>query len=156
MESEGNIMKRILISACLLGVPCRYDGKAKPYISLEKLLQHGIEAIPVCPECDGGLTTPRVPAERLADRVMTRDGKDVTEAYRCGARHALALAEKNGCTHALLKERSPSCGGHEIYDGSFTGRLIPGAGVTAELLVGNGIVVFGESDLSDLLLQLSD
>lgn len=136
---------KILVSACLLGVRCRYDGKSKPHPAVERLLeQHTL--IPVCGEILGGLPTPRVSAERQGERVVTADGRDVTAAYRRGAEEVLRLAERYGCTAAILKERSPSCGSGRIYDGTFTGTLTDGWGVTAELLRDHGICVIGESE----------
>jgi len=107
--------------------------------------------IPVCPEVIGGLPTPRVPAERIGDRVLTKDGRDVTAEYQKGAQEALKLAQMTGCTHALLKERSPSCGCGEIYDGTFSGTKVPGDGVTTALFKENNIQVFGESRLAELI-----
>ena len=145
---------RILVSACLLGVNCRYDGKNGCRDEVLKLLRE-YELIPVCPEVLGGLPTPRPPAERLPDgRVVTREGKDVTAEYRSGAEQALALARKQGCVLAVLKERSPSCGRGRIYDGTFSRTLIPGSGVAAQLLEENGILVYGESQLEELLDRL--
>lgn len=136
---------KILVSACLLGVRCRYDGKSKPHPAVERLMeQHTL--IPVCGEIFGGLPTPRVSAERQGERVVTADGCDVTAAYRRGAEEVLRLAERYGCTAAILKERSPSCGSGRIYDGTFTGTLTDGWGVTAELLRDHGICVIGESE----------
>ena len=136
---------KILVSACLLGVRCRYDGKSKPHPAVERLMeQHTL--IPVCGEILGGLPTPRVSAERQGERVVTADGCDVTAAYRRGAEEVLRLAERYGCTAAILKERSPSCGSGRIYDGTFTGTLTDGWGVTAELLRDHGICVIGESE----------
>lgn len=143
-------MDKLLISACLLGMPCRYDGRSKPIVGIERL-QAQYELIPVCPEQLGGLPTPRKPSERSGDRVVMTDGTDVTVQYQQGARAALALCLQAGCTAAVLKERSPSCGSGEIYDGSFTHKLISGDGVTAELLKKNGIAVYGESELDALL-----
>ncbi len=152
---KGEIMVKILVSACLLGVPCRYDGAGKAEPHIEKLKQRGHTLIPVCPEVLGGLPTPRPPAERLPDgRVVTREGKDVTAEYRSGAEQALALARKQGCVLAVLKERSPSCGRGRIYDGTFSRTLIPGSGVAAQLLEENGIPVYGESQLEELLERL--
>lgn len=134
----------ILVSACLLGVPCRYDGKSVPCPAVAALSgRHKL--IPVCPEVLGGLNTPRTPAERSGSRVITRDGDDVTKAYLAGAKAALETAKKFGCRYAVLKEHSPSCGTGKIYDGTFSGRLISGSGVAAELLSGSGITVVGES-----------
>lgn len=136
---------KILVSACLLGVRCRYDGKSKPHPAVERLLeQHTL--IPVCGEILGGLPTPRVSAERQGARVVTADGRDVTAAYRRGAEEVLRLAKLYGCKAAILKERSPSCGSGRIYDGTFTGTLTDGWGVTAELLRDHGICVIGESE----------
>ena len=136
---------KILVSACLLGVRCRYDGKSKPHPAVERLMeQHTL--IPVCGEILGGLPTPRVSAERQGARVVTADGRDVTAAYRRGAEEVLRLAERYGCKAAILKERSPSCGSSRIYDGTFTGTLTDGWGVTAELLRDHGICVIGESE----------
>lgn len=137
---------KILISACLLGVACRYDGKSKVCEDVLKLRERH-ELIPVCPECYGGLATPRAPAERQDDWVRTREGADVTSEYQRGAEETLRLARLFGCRYAVLKERSPSCGSGEIYDGTFTGTLQPGDGVAAQLLKDNGITVLGESQI---------
>lgn len=145
---------RILVSACLLGVSCRYDGKSKPHPAV-LALQGQHQLIPVCGEIFGGLPTPRTPAERVGDRVLTEDGRDVTQEYHRGAEEVLALARRLDCKVALLKERSPSCGIGEIYDGSFTRTLTAGDGVTAELLRASGIAVFGESRLADLAEYLN-
>lgn len=143
---------RILISACLLGVSCRYDGASKP-IDAEKIekLKAKFELIPVCPESLGGLHCPRDPAERIGDKVISCNGADVTVQYKRGARESLYLAELFDCKIALLKERSPSCGKGQIYDGTFSGNLREGDGVTAELLTANGIAVYGESQIDELL-----
>ena len=143
---------RLLISACLLGCRCRYDGasKTQPWVAA---LAERYELVPVCPEQLGGLPTPREPSERRADTVVSRSGADVTAQFRRGAEQALHLARLYGCKAAVLKERSPSCGSGEVYDGTFSGRLTPGDGVTAALLKANGIAVYGESDLDALLAQ---
>lgn len=145
---------RVQVSACLLGARCRYDGASKPLPGLERLLD-AIDPVPVCPEQLGGLPTPRTPAERCGDRVVTRDGTDVTAQYERGAQEALRLAQLTGCTLALLKEKSPSCGCGRIYDGTHTGTLTGGNGVTAELLLQNGVRVFGETQLEELLDSLA-
>ena len=139
----------ILVSACLLGCPCRYDSavKADPRV-LSLMERHTL--IPVCPEQLGGLPTPRLPSERREGGVFDRGGKNVTPQYRQGAEEVLRLARLYGCTHAVLKERSPSCGSGQIYDGSFSHVLVPGSGVAAELLAQNGITVLGESQ-ADIL-----
>lgn len=143
---------RILVSACLLGVSCRYDGQSKAYRAAEELCRRH-EVVPVCPEIMGGLPTPRTPAERQGARVTAKDGADVTAQYRRGAEEVLRLAEKLGCTAAVLKERSPSCGSGVIYDGSFSGTVTGGWGVAAELLRQNGIRVLGETELEDFLQE---
>ena len=143
-------MDKLLISACLLGIPCRYDGKNKPLSGIERLREK-YELIPVCPEQLGGLPTPRTPSERREGRVVMADGTDVTAQYHKGARTALELCQRGGCIAAVLKERSPSCGSGEIYDGTFTHTVISGDGVTAGLLKKNGIKVYGESELDALL-----
>ena len=142
-------MDKLLVSACLLGSPCRYDGESKPLAGIERL-RETYELVPVCPEQEGGLPTPRTPSERRGEAVVMQDGTDVTAQYRRGAEAALKLCRREGCAAALLKERSPSCGSGSIYDGSFTHTLIPGDGVTAELLRQNGVRIYGESEL-DLL-----
>ena len=134
----------ILVSACLLGCPCRYDGTAKADPRVMALMERHT-LIPVCPEQLGGLPTPRLPSERREGGVFDRGGKDVTVRYRQGAEEVLRLARLYGCTHAVLKERSPSCGSVQIYNGSFSHVLVPGSGVAAELLAQNGITVLGES-----------
>ena len=141
---------RLLISACLLGCRCRYDGASKAHPLAEELARRHT-LIPVCPEQLGGLPTPRPPAERRGGLVVTRDGHDVTAQYRRGAEEALALCRGLGCEAAVLKERSPSCGRGVVYDGTFTGALIPGDGVAAELLSAHGIPVYGESQIEELL-----
>ena len=140
----------ILVSACLLGCACRYDGRSKPYPLAQELAKRGL-AVPVCPEQLGGLTTPRLPSERQGERVVMQDGRDVTEEYRRGAAETLRLAELYGCTAAVLKERSPSCGCGRVYDGTVTGTLTEGDGVTAEVLKARGIRVYGESEIETVL-----
>lgn len=135
----------LLVSACLAGIPCRWDGEEKGEDPIVELVRRG-EAILVCPEQLGGLTTPRSPSELRDGRVVSREGRDVTEEFRRGAEIALAVAERYGCTEAILKARSPSCGSGRIYDGSFSGRLVSGDGVTAALLKARGIRVYSEEE----------
>ena len=152
----GMVMKpRILVSACLLGVNCRYDGGGKEIPGIDALMERA-ELIPVCPEILGGLPTPRVPSERVGDRVLARDGRDVSAAFERGAGEALKLAKLFGARLALLKERSPSCGAGQIYDGSFGGGLVPGDGVAAQLLKANGVSVYGESRIRELIDVLKE
>lgn len=134
------------VSACLLGIPCRYDGQSQPCPELLPLWNHHT-FLPVCPEMMGGLAVPRVPAERQGEMVITREGRDVTNAYRQGAKRTLALLKQQGCSCILLKENSPSCGCGRIYDGTFSGILAWGNGVTAQLLQENGIQIFGECQI---------
>lgn len=138
----------ILISACLLGQYCRYDGKTKVYPQVQNLLgRDDIHLIPVCPEQCGGLATPRPAAERQGKRVVTANGSDVTAQYQRGAEAALYWARLFHCTKAILKEKSPSCGHGQIYDGTFSRTLTVGDGVTAALLRAKGLEIIGESDL---------
>ena len=144
--------EKLLISACLLGFCCKYDGGTNtlPADTLAAL-RATYELIPVCPETAGGLPIPRAPIERRGGRVLSREGNDVTNEYEQGALLALALAERFGCRRALLKERSPSCGAGEIYDGSFSHTRVPGDGVAAEALRRAGLTLCGESELQKLL-----
>ncbi len=142
----------ILVSACLMGVKVRYDGGGALNEAVQSLMDRH-HLIPVCAEVFGGLTTPRVPAERAGGRVIARNGQDVTEAYQRGAEEISRLAALYGCTWAILKERSPSCGHGRIYDGSFTGTLTEGNGVLAERLIEMGLRVVGESELPALIEQ---
>lgn len=138
-------MENLLISACLLGFECKYSGGSNK-LSDERIeaLKKEYRLIPVCPETAGGLPVPRDPSERLGDKVVSSKGRDVSAQFVKGAETALYLAKRYGCKKALLKRNSPSCGGEFIYDGSFSGRLIPGEGVAAEMLRNEGIEVFGE------------
>ncbi len=137
----------VLVSACLIGVRCNHLGAASTSQAVVALGRtHRL--IPVCPETVGGLPTPRTAAERQPDgSIRTADGTDVTEAYRRGARHAVHLAAVTGATRAVLKARSPSCGCHEIYDGTFTRTRVAGLGVTAEALRDAGVDVVSEEDI---------
>ncbi len=139
-------MAKILVSACLLGVECRYKGDSCPCQKVIDLID-GNELIPVCPEQAGGLPTPRTPSERVGDKVIMQDGNDVTAEYRKGADTALYLARKFNVDYAVLKANSPSCGKGMIYDGTFTGSKCEGNGVTAELLINNGYTVYTENDI---------
>ena len=141
---------KYLISACLCGHTCRYDGGAFDFPALRRLAEEGI-ALPYCPEHAGGLPIPRKPCEILGDRVLAADGTDCTAEYTRGAEGALALCREHGITAAILKEGSPSCGSCRIRDGSHTGRKIAGMGVTARLLKDNGIALYSEEQLPDHL-----
>lgn len=156
----------VLISRCLLGFACRYDGIAKPSILPRLGELREISWIPICPEAEGGLPIPRPPCEIepgaaatdvLAGngRVLTKVGRDCTREYCRGARLALLRAEEAGAKFALLKARSPSCGTRSVYDGTFSRTLIRGRGITAELLAGAGITLFSEEELESFSRTLS-
>ena len=146
----------LLISACLVGIPCRYDGGSCPHDQLQALAARG-DVLPLCPEVLGGLPTPRSPTEIqggdggdvLEGRawVVNIEGKDVTTEFLAGAQKALRVAQRWGIKEAILKARSPSCGVGQIYDGSFSGRLVEGDGVTAALLKREGIIVKSEEEV---------
>ena len=136
----------ILVSACLAGIKCCYDGKDNANIKVIEMVKKGI-AIPICPEQLGGLQTPRIPAEISEDRVLNIKGENVTSQFDKGAKETLYIAELANCHKAILKQNSPSCGYGKIYDGSHTGRIIEGMGLTARLLSQNGITILTEEDL---------
>lgn len=140
----------ILVSACLMGEPCRYDGKSKPSDKVVALREkHNLIAI--CPETSGGLSTPRTPCEIVGDRLLSKTGADCTKEYNKGAQIALNLCKAYDISCAVLKSRSPSCGKDGVYDGSFTGTLVEGKmGVTAALLIKNGVKVYTEDEIETL------
>ena len=135
-----------IISACLAGIPCRYNEESKLNKDVRQLVKDG-EAILVCPEQLGGLTTPRQPSEIKNGLVIDKDGKDITCEFKKGANIVLNIAQEYGCKRAILKSRSPSCGVGEIYDGTFTGTLVKGNGITAQLLKENEIKVITEDEI---------
>lgn len=152
----------LLISACLLGQPVRYDGQAKGQSAAQlAALAERFQLIPTCPECAGGLPVPRPAAEICGGdgkavwqgkaHVVTASGENVSHAFMRGAQHSLQLAQQHGCTLALLKANSPSCGNHHVYNGNFEGQLRPGAGVSSSLLTEHAIHVFNEEEIADLL-----
>ena len=141
--------RKIMISACLLGQNCKYNGGNNRNPELLRLLE-GYALIPVCPEVLGGLPVPRTPAEIVNGRVMNRNGEDVDAAFRRGAEKALALAEKEQPELIVLQSRSPSCGVNEIYDGTFSNTLVPGRGVFAEAAKEAG---FRIADAGDMILK---
>lgn len=144
-------MEKLLISACLAGMNCRFDGGNNIISDLELLLER-FYLIPVCPEVFGGMSTPRLPSEIKGNIVQDMAGNDVTDFFVAGAREVLNLAHLWGCNRALLKEKSPSCGCHLIYDGSFSKKLISGNGILARLLQDNGFSLFSECEINKLLL----
>lgn len=157
---------KVLVSACLLGRPVRYNGSAKTVEDalLDRWISEG-RVVSVCPEVMAGLPTPRPPAEiangasgaaviERVGRIVEADGNDVTEAYLAGAHIVLEHAARHDCRYALLTDGSPSCGRSFIYDGSFQGRRVDGEGVTAALLRQHGIVVFSQAEISSLAAAL--
>ena len=132
--------EKVLVSACLLGVDCKYNGGNNYDEEIFKELEK-YELIPVCPEIFGGLSTPRKPSEIVGDKVINNEGLDVTNSFKRGAEETLELAKKLGVKKAILKAKSPSCGNGKIYDGTFTGTIIDGDGITTKLLKENGIEV---------------
>lgn len=140
---------KIMVSACLLGENCKYNGGSNQNPELIQALS-GQTVIAVCPEVMGGLPTPRTPAEICEGVVVNREGVSVDEAFRLGAKRALELAEREQPDMIILQPRSPSCGVNEIYDGTFSGRLIPGQGVFADLAIQAGFRVL---DVDEALQQ---
>jgi len=139
----------ILVSACLLGINCRYNGVLVEDTNVKRLNEKYC-VIPVCPEMLGGLAASREPSEIKNGKVFTYSGKEVTSQFLRGAQETLALAKLNSCRLAVFKERSPSCGCKKIYDGSFSGKIIDGNGITTSLLLDNGIEVIGELEVGRL------
>lgn len=142
---------KYIVSACLAGRPCRFDGGHCLEGRIAELVRQG-EAIPVCPEVLGGQSVPREPceiqrSEGLPLTIISRSGQDFSAAYYAGAGRALLIAEKNSITRAILKTRSPSCGFGVVYDGTFSGKLVPGNGITAGLLHTRGFRIFTEQNL---------
>ena len=146
----SKVMEKILISACLVGDKCKYDGHSN-YTPLIKDLLEKYELVPFCPEVEGGLPTPRKPNERRGDKVFNNAEKDVTKYFLAGAEKALNICKYLDIKVAILKERSPSCGVHEIHDGTFSNKKIKGEGVTTELLRKNGITVISEDEIEEFL-----
>lgn len=154
---------KYLISACLVGHPVRYDGQHCLQQKIKTLIDTD-QAVVICPEISGGLSTPRAPAEIQKGtgsdvlsghaKVFDLSGKDVTEAFILGAKQTLAFAKKHGITHAILKAKSPSCGFGQIYDGSFSGTKINANGVTAALLKQHGIHIMTEKEFLGQLTKI--
>ena len=143
-------MEKILISACLVGDKVRYDGKGQYHPLIKDLLEK-YELVPFCPEVEGGLKIPRIPSEIVKDKVISKEGKDVTSNFISGAKKALMLCQYLNIKIAILKEGSPSCGVNEIHNGKFDGKMVKGKGITASLLEKNGIAVYSENDIEKLL-----
>jgi uncharacterized protein YbbK (DUF523 family) len=146
---------RYLVSACLAGIRCRYDGGSCPNSVVESLVESG-EAVAVCPELLGGLDVPREPCEirvdgRRAQKIVTRSGADCTRKYMKGARKTLRIVRSLHIEKAILKSRSPSCGYGVVHDGEFSGALVNGNGVTAALLLREGVRIYTEEQVDVLV-----
>ncbi len=143
-------MEYLLISSCLLGNNVKYNGKNN-YIKEVELLKNKYNLIVICPEVMGGLPIPRIPSEILNDKVINKEGKDVTIHFNKGREEAIKLVKKYNIKKALLKEGSPSCGSHYIYDGTFSGNKIDGVGVTTKKLIELGLDIYSEKEIEKLL-----
>jgi len=135
-----------LVSACLAGIKCRFDGSAKPCEKVINLVKQG-KAIPVCPEQLAGFPTPREPAENRGETVISKSGEDLTEQFLKGAEEGLRVAQLFECKEAILKSKSPSCGSGQVYDGSFSKTLRIGDGFFTQVLKKQGIKVLSEKEL---------
>jgi|SRR5699024_2067105 len=146
-----------IVSACLAGIKCRYDGRDNTDERVKRLVEEG-KAVPVCPEVLGGLSIPRTPCEIIMNngniKVINKNGEDCTEKFLEGSKKTLAIAKVVGAKKAILKSKSPSCGNGKIYDGSFSGILTEGKGITTGLLLNNGIKVYTEKDLTEKELKI--
>ncbi len=144
----------IAVSACLAGIPCRYDGRANACAAVVELARRGL-AVPLCPEGLARLPSPRPPCEIVGNHVLRDDGADMTEAFERGARLALELTLRHGCRAAVVKSRSPSCGAGRVYDGSFSGVLCEGDGLWTRLLRRHGVRVMTEEEFdgADILAE---
>lgn len=138
-------MEKVAVSACLLGYNCKYNGENNFCLKIINL-EDKYELIPICPESFGGLRVPRVPSEIKEGKVYSRTGNDVTDHFIKGANSAYEIIKENNIKYAILKSNSPSCGVGMIYDGTFSGNLIPGDGITSKLLKEKGIILFTEND----------
>lgn len=146
-------MEKVLISACLIGDNTKYDG-TNNYVKDVTRLYPLCDLVIICPEVFGGLSTPRSPSEIKNGQVINKKGKDVTSNFNTGANMSLFIAKQNNVKYALLKENSPSCGSSKIYDGSFTGKKVDGKGITTTLLEKEGIKVFNEKQIDELIKLL--
>ena len=150
MEKRYTEKEAVIISACLIGVNCKYDGNNN-YNPLIIKLSEKYNLIPVCPEVIGGLFTPRTSAEIIGEKVINKDGIDVTSEFEKGANAALQICKLYNVKKAVLKTKSPSCGYEEIYDGSFSGKVIKGNGKTADLIIKNDIKIYNENEIEELI-----
>lgn len=146
-ETHPNAPSPVIVSACLLGVRCRFDGESKPSDTVIAWLRNR-HVIPVCPEQLAGLPTPRLRHEILDGRVVSETGHDATDTFERGAREVLRLVELFDARLAILKSRSPSCGRGQIYDGTFSGRVVEGDGFLARLLIQHGCTVLSDEQIA--------
>ena len=142
---------KVLISACLLGDNVKYSGGNNLTPELVTMLEkYNVKIVKICPECFAGLPIPRVPSEIREDKVFSKDGRDITEEFLSGAEKTYQIAKRKQVDFAILKERSPSCGSSFIYDGSFSGKVIEGQGLTAKKLSKENIIIFSEENLEEI------
>lgn len=139
----------VLVSSCLLGIKCRYDGNDAANEKVLKL-RDKYNLIPICPEVLGGMNSPRECCEIVCGKVLTQTGEDVTSQFNSGANLALEIAKRGNCKYAILKQKSPSCGFGEVYDGTFSGETKEGSGITAQLFEENGIKIIADDEFTDL------
>ena len=148
---------KVLISACLLGDNVKYSGGNNLTPELVTLLEkYNVKIVKICPECFAGLPIPRVPSEIREEKVYGKDGRDITEEFLIGAEKTYQIAKIKQVDFAILKERSPSCGSSFIYDGSFSGKVIQGQGLTARRLNKENIVIFSEENLKEYILIIKN
>lgn len=138
----------VLVSSCLLGIKCRYDGNCATNEKVLKLKEK-YNLIPICPELLGGLPVPRDCCELIDNKVITNKGIDVTKQFKSGADYALQIAKRGHCEYAILKQNSPSCGFGKVYDGTFSGNIVEGKGIAAKLFEENGLKIISDDELSD-------
>ena len=145
-------MEKILVSACLLGDKVRYDGRGNYHPNIKYILEN-FDVIPFCPEVEGGLSTPRIPSEIINDEVINKEGRNVTRQFSLGAEKALTVVKYFNIKTAILKENSPSCGVHNIYNGKFQNKLIEGQGITTRALIEHGVRVISENEIEQFLID---
>ena len=145
-------MEKILVSACLLGDKVRYDGRGNYHPNIKYILEN-FDVIPFCPEVEGGLSIPRIPSEIINDEVINKEGRNVTRQFSLGAGKALTIVKYFNIKTAILKENSPSCGVHNIYNGKFQNKLIEGQGITTRALVEHGVKVISENEIEQFLIE---
>lgn len=148
-------MINILVSSCLIGTNCKWNGRNNLKEKVVNLKEH-YNLIPFCSEVLGGMPTPRIPSEIIGNKVFNQINLDVTKYFNLGAKKVLEIALNSHCKYAILKDHSPSCGVNNIYDGTFSRKLIPGKGITAKLLESHGIKTFAEDEVDQLISLLNE